>query len=384
MVARVSNQKWAWYNEHDEFAANWLRELMKDGLIAEGEVDQRSIEDVTPHDIRSFRQCHFFAGIGIWSIAARLAGFDDDAPLWTGSCPCQPFSPAGKGEGFADERHLWPAFHYLIEQCGPALIAGEQVTGADGDAWFDLVSADLDATAYAFGVAETCAAGFGAPHERSRNYWLAHSLRARLEGHPGDGDRGHQPGRIGSGAVGSAAAGLIPDGVGHAADEGGSAIVGVRGGAGTEFARGSGTDQLADAAGARWREGPPRDDRADGGPAAQSGRSRDAVGLADVVGNRRGAWRDNYARYVGYVPDTGHNSGLSRLDRPGPVNGLWRDADWLHCRDERWRPVESGTFPLVDAGTFRNRVGLLRGAGNAVNLAQATGFLIAVRQALKL
>jgi DNA (cytosine-5)-methyltransferase 1 len=36
----------AYYNEHDPFAAAWLRELIKAGLIAPGIVDERSIEDV--------------------------------------------------------------------------------------------------------------------------------------------------------------------------------------------------------------------------------------------------------------------------------------------------------------------------------------------------
>ena len=56
-------------------------------------------------DIAGYTQCHFFAGIGIWSYALRLAGWPDDRQVWTGSCPCQPFSAAGKGEAFNDERH---------------------------------------------------------------------------------------------------------------------------------------------------------------------------------------------------------------------------------------------------------------------------------------
>jgi len=79
----------AYYNEFDPKAAAWLRELIKAGLIADGEVDERSIVDVRAVDLRGFRQCHFFAGIGGWSYALRLAGWSDDRAAWTGSCPCQ-------------------------------------------------------------------------------------------------------------------------------------------------------------------------------------------------------------------------------------------------------------------------------------------------------
>jgi hypothetical protein len=89
----------AYYNEIDPKAAAWLRELIKQGHIADGVVDERSIVDVSPDELRGFTQCHFFAGIGVWSYALRSAGWADDRPVWTGSCPCQPFSSAGRRGG---------------------------------------------------------------------------------------------------------------------------------------------------------------------------------------------------------------------------------------------------------------------------------------------
>ena len=163
----------AYYNENDPFAAAWLRELIQAGLIADGEVDERSIEDVDANDLAGFCQCHFFAGIGGWSHALRLAGWPDDRPVWTGSCPCQPFSAAGKLRGFADARHLWPEFGRLIRERRPAIVFGEQVAGPAGLAWWDAVSADLEDAGYAVGAADLCAAGVGAPHIRQRLYWCA-------------------------------------------------------------------------------------------------------------------------------------------------------------------------------------------------------------------
>lgn len=156
----------AYYNENDPFAAAWLRELIKAGHIAPGEV-------------AGFGQCHFFAGIGVWSYALRRACWPDDRPVWTGSCPCQPFSAAGKRNGTSDERHLWPAFFHLINQCRPCTIFGEQVASKDGLEWFDLVCSDMEGAAYACGALDTCAAGFGAPHIRQRLYWVAQSVSKR-------------------------------------------------------------------------------------------------------------------------------------------------------------------------------------------------------------
>jgi DNA (cytosine-5)-methyltransferase 1 len=172
----------AWYNEIDPYAAQWLRNLIAAGHIAPGIVDERSIEDVKPEEIRNFTQCHFFAGIGVWSHALRNAGWEDSRPVWTGSCPCQPFSSAGKGAGFDDERHLWPAFHHLIKKCRPAIIVGEQVASHDANFWIDLVQDDMEVLGYAFGAVPFPAAGIGAPHIRERIYWVADPDITRLEG----------------------------------------------------------------------------------------------------------------------------------------------------------------------------------------------------------
>jgi len=55
------------------------------------------------------------------------------------------------------------------------------------------------------------------------------------------------------------------------------------------------------------------------------------------------------------------------------VCGFWANADWLGCRDGKFRPVEPGTSPLVDGAA--NRVGRLRGYGNAINAQAAKVFI---------
>ena len=172
----------AYYNEFDKYAAQWLRNLIAAGHIAPGDVDERDIRDVRPNDLRGYTQCHFFAGIGVWSYALRLAGWPDDRSVWTGSCPCQPFSAAGKGAGFADERHLWPAFHHLIKERRPSEIFGEQVASKDADSWIDLVQDNLEGMGYAFGAVPFPAAGVGAPHIRERLYWVGRSSHANIQG----------------------------------------------------------------------------------------------------------------------------------------------------------------------------------------------------------
>lgn len=169
----------AYYNEIDPFAAAWLRELIKAGLIAQGEVDERDIRDVLPSDVKGFTQCHFFAGIGGWSYALRLAGWPDDKAVWTGSCPCQPFSVGGKQQGINDDRHLWPIWRELISISNPTIIFGEQVTSPLAKIWLAGVRSELEHIGYRFGAASLCGPCVSAPHNRSRYFFVADSTGAR-------------------------------------------------------------------------------------------------------------------------------------------------------------------------------------------------------------
>lgn len=182
----------AYYNENDPKTAAWLRELIKAGLITDGEVDTRSIEDVRPDDLGGFVQCHFFAGIGGWSYALRLAGWPDGRDVWTGSCPCQPWSGACRGAGASDPRDLWPAWFDLIRQCSPSVVFGEQVASKAGLGWFDRVALQMEGEDYAIGALDICAASVGAFHNRPRIWFVAtHAGSYGREGisygpHPGE------------------------------------------------------------------------------------------------------------------------------------------------------------------------------------------------------
>lgn len=170
-----------YYNELDPFMAAWLRNLALAGFIPAGEIDDRSIDDVDPDDLRGFVHCHFFAGLGGWAYAAELAGWPLERPLWTGSCPCQPFSAAGRGAGEADARHKWPAFFRLIERRRPTVVVGEQVASPDGRAWFTGVRLDLEVISYAVRGAIIPACAVGAPHKRERLFFLADADGERRE-----------------------------------------------------------------------------------------------------------------------------------------------------------------------------------------------------------
>src|SRR5262249_39005183 len=126
-----------WFNDNEPYVAAWLRTLYPEAVI-----DERSILDVRAADLVGHPRCHFFAGIGGWEYALELAGWPEDEPVWTASLPCQPWSSAGRHDGYADERDLWPVFLRLVESCRPPVIVGEQVASAD------VVGAAADADLY--------------------------------------------------------------------------------------------------------------------------------------------------------------------------------------------------------------------------------------------
>ena len=160
-----------YYNENDPFAAQWLRNLIGAGLIARGDVDDRSILEVRGSDLKGYRQCHFFAGIGGWSYALRLAGWGDDREVWTGSCPCQNLSSAARGRNIAPD--LWPAWLALIAANRPRALFGEQV--AHKRAWLDRLCADLEPVGYEIGAAILPAVSVGKDHARHRIYFVGHA-----------------------------------------------------------------------------------------------------------------------------------------------------------------------------------------------------------------
>lgn len=371
----------AYYNEIDPYAADWLRNLIAAGHIAPGDVDERSIEDVHPDDLLPYTQCHFFAGIGVWSYALRRAGWADDRPVWTGSCPCQPFSAAGKGTAFDDKRHLWPHWHWLIQERRPSAIFGEQVASKDAEPWLDLVSADLEALGFAVGAVAFPSASVGAPHIRDRTYFVAHAAGTgpqrgqfggqRLDAQRAAAERGGRP-------SGLAHPHLIAGGQGRAVD-------GRRHPGSDARARaGSGGDGVpfgvADAQQHhRGRQAAPADNdrpQADGPADWAGGRGGPSGRVADALVQQRPHGQPG----IGDEHDqAGQDEGAAALAglcgdlRAGPVNGFWRTADWLLCRDGKWRPVEPGTFPLAHGAPAR--VGRLRAYGNAINAQQAQIFI---------
>ena len=313
-----------YYNEFDKGAAAWLRELINAKLIPFGYVDERSITEVTASDVQGFTQCHFFAGIGGWSYALQLAGVPTSTRLWTGSPPCQPFSTAGKQLGQLDPRHLAPVFLNLVSECRPPVLFGEQVAAAIGKHWLDDLFTELEAENYACGSAVLPACSVGAPHKRDRLFFGAH----RLANTSGISDNQHSYD-------------TTPQGWQDEAEQDGL---------------GGSTGSVADANDTRpqgWEGMSERTDKQSAG----AGSVESELAYAESKGqSHRGSGAA--------LTQSTEISGEGCTTTANPHHGFWSDADWLGCRDGKFRPVEPSTFPLANG--IPVRVGRLRGYGNAI------------------
>lgn len=362
-----------YYNEIDKYAAAWLRNLINAGLIAAGDVDERSITDVSPDDLVGYTQCHFFAGIGGWSYALRLAGWPDDTPVWTGSCPCQPFSCAGKKLGKDDKRHLWPEFCRLISKCRPTTVFGEQVASKDGRQWLTGVFTDLENVGYAVAGADLCAAGVSAPHIRQRLYWVADANTARFD----PAERSSERERL---VIGKGCRALDdPIRMGNTTSERRGKEGKPRTGCTQRLTNASTACRMVNAECTNTGTGDARIETCAGIWGNRSPVTSQTCGLADPQYESRCA---KHVDHSGEWTEKGpKNTTIAKANNFG---NYWDRADIIPCADNKVRRIESGTFPLayglparLGRGSSRseclellaakaNRVGRLRGYGNAI------------------
>jgi DNA (cytosine-5)-methyltransferase 1 len=338
----------AFYNEIEPFAADWLESLIHHGVIPFGVVDRRPIEQLEPEDLECFTQCHFFAGIGGWPWALQLADWPDDQPVWTGSCPCQPFSVSGKRKGTDDVRHLWPYWQYLISECRPPVVFGEQVASPLGRSWLADVRTDLEDVGYRVGAADLCAAGAGAPHLRQRLYWVAdctsNGWRQECTVTTRDDGGGQEEGQRAGSRTGSSTG---------------------------RVANPNGRD--AEAEGIQ-RSGEHRQQQEDGGVDSR-------VGIPNVEGLEGRSLRRSKREGERAVGKTGGDANHSH----------WSRVEWIKCADGRSRPIEPNLSPLVDGPAFvladgssrkdTSRSALIRGIGNAIVAPLAAEFVMAYVEA---
>lgn len=352
----------AYYNDIDPAVCAWVRELMKDGLVMDGVVDERPIEQITGADLEGFTRVHLFCGIAGWERALQLADWPVDRPVWTGSCPCQSFSAAGKRKGHGDARNLWPEMLRLIRECRPATIFGEQVEAAIGFGWLDGVFVDLEEQAYACGPAVLPAACVGAPHIRQRIWWCARNLADAEHRRPTiEEQRPKSRAQIGGVAFELANAEVNRASAHEQARQ-------------PNAQRRTSTESLPH---------PQRDGgRLDEQERAAQGRvadGRDGAGMpVDGMGDSARATRTRFGRDGAEVLPV-ETAGGGRTSSARMQHRFWDDFALVACKDGKYRRTQPGIFPLADG--IPGRVGILRGAGNAIVPQVAAEFIAAYLEA---
>jgi DNA (cytosine-5)-methyltransferase 1 len=184
----------------------------------------------------------------------------------------------------------------------------------------------LEGASYAVGVCDLCAAGFGAPHIRQRLYFVGSSLDYAANS------------RYDSARKCERRSSLLASRFEQ------SGIAGS-----LEYAEGK---QM----GFPGRSRQPRKAGERGGMADNNN-----TGLSERISERR-------------VQQKALGSSEGKATQCcGLVNGFWSDAEWIPCIDGKSRPIEPGSSPLATGIT--NRVGKLRGYGNALCAPVAQSFI---------
>lgn len=313
------------YTDIDQFCCTWLESLIRAGLLPKGDVLCEDIKKINPGTVKKYTQRHWMCGIGGWPHALSLAGWPVDRPVDTASLPCQPFSIAGKQQGEKDDRHIWPTFRQAVSVLKSPTIFGEQVPQAIRLGWLDGIFDDLEAENYACGAIVLPSCSVGSPNIRQRLWWVADSANGRSQI--------RRPSRNGA--------------IGYGKDE-------------------------------------------DFGPEASDFRAPDNR-LADTEPQHDRARKSGSGRR-GEFTDGGSDGGVVQPNSPGPQPwseaaeaagygcsaepaNFWSNSQLIQCRDGKQRriPIESALFPLAPG--LPGRVGLLRGAGNAINPYAAAQFI---------
>jgi DNA (cytosine-5)-methyltransferase 1 len=120
-------------------------------------------------DIRTLTKESFYERTGLRTVDVVSGGF-----------PCQPFSVAGKQEGERDDRYLWPEMLRIVRELTPSWVIGENVPGIINIAG-RTVCENLERAGYAVTIFNFEAAAVGAPHRRSRVFFVANTYCEGLQ-----------------------------------------------------------------------------------------------------------------------------------------------------------------------------------------------------------
>ena len=321
----------ALYNEIEPHAAAWLRNLIALGELPDGVVDERSIVDVRRDDLAGCDELHFFAGIGVWARAVAEA------------------------ERASNRRLARPLFTGSCP-CQPLSSAGQRKGHVDErhlwPAFHRLIAERRPATIFGEQVAS-----------KDGREWMA-AVRHDLEA------SGYAVGTAILPAAGVGAPHLryrlffVADAVSE---------------------RRTGQRVLLRPEEGGWDEG----DILEAAGGSATGELADASSVkCEPIERDCGICRKD----DGKTTSTERLGADSASGWPGPPDSFWSDADWIFCRDGKWRPIEPQSFPLVDGSAFdlgsggpyegMSRTGMLRGYGNAVVLPVARAFVECAMEAI--